>query len=104
MKKYIETAIKYCVSVGLTAVHANDDAPAWQRTLPLSSSLSSSSLLLVDAAVATTVYEELQQEGKLPIRVYLTVYHHELDRPDIPKPLSQTGTLLFLFLYYFDIN
>ena len=32
LKKYIETAIKYCVSVGLTAVHANDDAPAWQRT------------------------------------------------------------------------
>lgn len=69
LKKYIETAIKYCVSVGLTAVHANDDAPAWQ------------------------LYEELQQEGKLPIRVYLTVYHHELDRPDIPKPLSQTGLL-----------
>jgi hypothetical protein len=52
---------------------------------------------LFDAAVATTVYEELQQEGKLPIRVYLTVYHHELDRPDIPKPLSQTGTILLFF-------
>jgi hypothetical protein len=82
--------------------------------LPLSSSLSSSSLLLVDAAVATTVYEELQQEGKLPFRVYLTVYHHELDRPDIPKPLSQTGTtliihfiiicILYIIINYFIFN
>jgi hypothetical protein len=39
------------------------------------------------------VYEELQAEGKLPMRVYLTIYHRELDRSDIPKPLAQNGLL-----------
>jgi hypothetical protein len=33
--------------------------------------------------------------------VYLTVYHHELDRPDIPKPLSQTGTIINTTLFFF---
>lgn len=30
LKKYLETALNYCLSVGLTTVQTNDDAPAWQ--------------------------------------------------------------------------
>jgi len=69
MKRYLEMGLNYCVSVGLTAVHSNDQAPAWQ------------------------LYRELQQEGKMPIRVYLTTYYHDLDKPDIPAPMAQEGML-----------
>jgi predicted amidohydrolase YtcJ len=40
------------------------------------------------------VYKELSEESKMKIRTYLTVYHHELDKPSTPKPGSTFGNLL----------
>ncbi|CAM9726878.1 unnamed protein product, partial [Hapterophycus canaliculatus] len=48
-------ALKRCVRRGLSAVHSNDEN-------------------------AIQVYKRLQEEGRLPIRVYLTLPHEELEK------------------------
>lgn len=40
----------------------------------------------------------------MPIRVFLTVYHHELDLPEIPKPLTQEGTLSPAFPHHAEVG
>lgn len=54
MKRFIYEGLKMCLSAGLTAVHTNDK-----------SSLS--------------LYKELQEEDKLPIRIFLTPLYSDLD-------------------------
>lgn len=53
-EQYAE-ALQRCVTKGLTAVHTNDEN-------------------------AVEVYARLQEEGRLPVRVYLTMPHDELDK------------------------
>ncbi len=59
-KNYIESGLQACVKFGLTSVQTNDGS-SWQ------------------------LYKELQEEGKLPIRVHLAIYHNEMDDADSPK-------------------
>jgi predicted amidohydrolase YtcJ len=40
------------------------------------------------------VYEELAKEKKLPIRVFLTIYHQELELSSSPTPKQTCGPLL----------
>ncbi|CAM9098263.1 unnamed protein product [Ectocarpus fasciculatus] len=56
-------ALERCVRSGLTAVHSNDEN-------------------------AIQVYARLQEEGRLPVRVYLTLPHEELDKDN---PLADTS-------------
>lgn len=82
-EQYAE-ALERCVRSGLTAVHSNDEN-------------------------AIEVYARLQEEGRLPLRVYLTLPHDELDKEQPvagkgdggsgggagkPKPWSGDGGLL----------
>ncbi|MHA2253028.1 MAG: amidohydrolase, partial [Candidatus Kariarchaeaceae archaeon] len=67
-KKIFELGLKQCLSVGLTGVQTND-ADAWE------------------------IYQELNEEGKLPIRVSLTPPHRELDSGNLPLPRSRIGKL-----------
>ena len=41
----------------------------------------------------TSFYKELQQEGKVPIRVFLTVYAEELDNSGIPLAGTVDGLI-----------
>ncbi|KAE9119513.1 hypothetical protein PF005_g8287 [Phytophthora fragariae] len=66
--QYFRDALKRCVSLGLTAVHTNDE-DAWR------------------------VYAKLQGEEGLPVRVYLTPSIHELGQPSTPKPGDCSGLL-----------
>lgn len=59
-KKYIALGLKTCLDFGLTSVQTNDGS-SWQ------------------------IYKELQEEGNLPIRVHLAIYHSEMGDPKSPK-------------------
>ncbi|KJE92046.1 metal-dependent hydrolase [Capsaspora owczarzaki ATCC 30864] len=73
-KRYLEAGLQSCLRNGLTAVQTND-ACAWD------------------------LYQELQSEGKMPIRVFLTLMHDELVSPPtqfqsvVPAPKQQEGLL-----------
>ncbi|MHA1511338.1 MAG: amidohydrolase [Promethearchaeota archaeon] len=67
-KEMIAIGLQKCLEVGLTAVQTNDE-DAW------------------------TIYKELQDEGRMPIRVYLTPYHKEIGGKDTPKPRTRVGLL-----------
>lgn len=68
-KQYICEGLQYCLKKGITTVQTNDEN-AWE------------------------IYEELAKENKLPIRVFLTIYHNELNSPKSPKPRQTCGPLL----------
>ncbi len=67
-KEMIAIGLQKCLEVGLTTVQTNDE-DAW------------------------IIYKELQNEGRMPIRVYLTPYHKEIGREDTPKPRTRDGLL-----------
>ncbi|QEE16081.2 amidohydrolase [Promethearchaeum syntrophicum] len=67
-KEMISIGLQQCLEVGLTGVQTNDEE-AW------------------------TIYKELQKEGRVPIRVYLTPNHNEIGRTDTPKPGTRDGLL-----------
>jgi predicted amidohydrolase YtcJ len=75
--QFYELGIKQCLEVGLTGVHTNDRD-------------------------AFRYYKKLQDEGKLPIRVYLTVHADELDNPRTPKAGTKEG-LLTCHRYVYNI-
>ncbi|MFX0210273.1 MAG: amidohydrolase [Candidatus Hodarchaeota archaeon] len=67
-KKIIGLGLEKCLSVGLTTVQTND-YKAWE------------------------IYSELQEEGKLPIRVYLTPMHAEIMEGKYLSPNTRKGFL-----------
>ncbi len=67
-KEMIAIGLQKCLDVGLTGVQTNDEE-AW------------------------TIYKELQEEGRVPIRVYLTPNHKEIGKEDTPKPGTREGLL-----------
>ncbi|MFX1512066.1 MAG: amidohydrolase, partial [Promethearchaeota archaeon] len=67
-KKIIELGLQECLSVGLTTVQTND-IKAWQ------------------------IYSELEDEGKLPIRVSLVPMHDEINEEHFPLPQTKKGLL-----------
>ncbi|MFX1513274.1 MAG: amidohydrolase [Promethearchaeota archaeon] len=67
-KKIIETGLHECLSKGLTTVQTND-YNAWD------------------------LYCELEEEGKLAIRVYLTPMHEEILDDTFPAPQTKKGLL-----------
>jgi hypothetical protein len=67
-KEMIAIGLKKCLDFGLTAVQTNDEE-AW------------------------TIYKELQDEEKVPIRVYLTPYHNEIGGKETPNPRTREGLL-----------
>ena len=88
-KRETEESLRYCLSKGLTAVHTNDEE-AWESTYRYLLLSSEGSDLL---GIQKTVYQELQAEGKMNIRVYLTPYHAEIHKPTTPKPKQCEGLL-----------
>eukprot|EP00644_Phytophthora_capsici_P006352 jgi/Phyca11/12067/fgenesh1_pm.PHYCAscaffold_94_\ len=64
--KYFKNALEGCVRSGLTSVHSNDE-DAWR------------------------VYSKLQEEGGLPVRVFLTPSIYELGKPTTPKAGARDG-------------
>ncbi len=69
-KRMILAGIKECLGMGLTSVQPNDGG-TWD------------------------IYKELQEEGKLPVRVSLTLNHDELSRENTPTPGSRINRLYF---------
>ncbi len=67
-KQIIELGLQKCLSVGLTTVQTND-SKAWE------------------------LYSELEEEGKLPIRVYLTPMYDEIMGVGFPTPQTRKGLL-----------
>ncbi len=67
-KEYTYKGLMICMKNGLTAVQTND-AKAWQ------------------------IYKELQEEGKLPIRVYLSIYYDELNDINTPSPMEKINLI-----------
>jgi hypothetical protein len=66
--KYLSCGLQQCLQYGLTAVQTND-RKCWK------------------------LYQRLQREGNLPIRVYLTPNQDEIGSEDIPKPGTKDGLL-----------
>lgn len=69
-KEMIANGLQQCLEMGLTTVQPNDGG-TWD------------------------IYQELQEEGRVPIRVYLTLNHEELGKEGSPKPGSVDGMLSF---------
>ncbi|MHA1746972.1 MAG: amidohydrolase [Promethearchaeota archaeon] len=69
-KAMISAGLQQCLALGLTSVQPHDEF-TWD------------------------IYQELQKEGKVPIRVYLTLNHEEMDAEGTPKPGTQEGMLSF---------
>lgn len=69
-KAMISAGLQQCLALGLTSVQPHDEF-SWD------------------------IYQELQKEGKVPIRVYLTLNHEEMDVEGTPKPGTQEGILSF---------
>lgn len=67
-KGYLKNALQKCVNAGLTGVHTNDHN-------------------------CFRLYQELQQENELPIRVYLTPDASEIGNPNIPPPGTRDGNI-----------
>jgi hypothetical protein len=67
-KKHIELGLQTCLNFGLTSVQTNDGS-SWQ------------------------LYKELQEEGKVPIRVHLAIYHNEMNDPSSPEAGETIGLL-----------
>lgn len=67
-KEMISLGLQKCLKVGLTGVQTNDEN-AW------------------------SIYQELQDEGRVPIRVHLVPYHKEIGKDDTPKPGTREGLL-----------
>lgn len=83
-KRCIAQSLRYCMQKGLTAVQTNDE-DAWDCMPPLSNSSSQ--------MTCHAVYRELQAEGKVNIRVYLTAYYWEIHDQTTPKPKQGDGLL-----------
>ncbi|MFX1514280.1 MAG: amidohydrolase [Promethearchaeota archaeon] len=67
-KKIIELGLLKCLSAGLTTVQTND-SKTWE------------------------LYSELEDEGKLPIRVYLVPMQEEILNDNFPSPRTRKGLL-----------
>ena len=67
-----------CLKNGITAVHTNDEE-AWE------------------------LYQELQKERQMPVRVYLTPMHTELRTVPLPPPGTTEGLLNCHRLYFFSL-
>lgn len=67
-KELLRLGLRESLKVGLTGVQTND-ATAWE------------------------LYKELQEEGDVPIRVYLTPYHNEIGLDGTPKAGTMDGLL-----------
>jgi hypothetical protein len=69
-KTMIIAGLQQCLAMGLTSVQTHDEY-SWD------------------------IYRELQKEGKIPIRVHLTLNHEEMGMEDTPKPGTHEGMLSF---------
>ncbi len=67
-KDHFLVGLHKCLEFGLTSVHTNDRD-------------------------AFRFYKQLQDEGKMPIRVFLTVYADELDDPQTPQAGTKEGLI-----------
>ena len=68
-RQYVEVGLDYCLSMGVTCVQTND-AGCW------------------------TTYQQLADEGKLPLRVFLTIMHAEIGLAGQPTSGQEHGSLL----------
>ena len=68
-RQYVEVGLEYCLSMGLTCVQTNDEG-CW------------------------STYKQLADEGKLPLRVFLTIMHAEMGVAGQPKAGEEYGPLL----------
>ncbi|MDH5403090.1 MAG: amidohydrolase, partial [Candidatus Heimdallarchaeota archaeon] len=67
-KNFYEMGLNHCLNVGLTSIQTND-SNAWEY------------------------YKSIQEEGNLPIRVYLTLMYSDITSGNYPKASTQLGLL-----------
>ena len=68
-RQYVEVGLDYCLRMGLTCVQTNDER-CW------------------------STYKQLADEGKLPLRVFLTIMHAEMGLDGQPTAGEEYGPLL----------